>query len=68
MKEAKLIKIKAELVPVYEDKLTRQQRKSTKRCTMELYQLWTEYEENTRSARSLLEAGCRLVCPNIDVV
>ena len=43
----------------------RQQRKSTKRCTKELYQLWTEYEENTRSARSLLEAGSRLVCPNI---
>ena len=66
MKEAKLIKIQAELV--YEEKLTRQQRKSTKRCTKELYQLWTEYEENTRSARSLLEAGSRLVCPNIDVV
>ena len=46
----------------------RQQRKSTKRCTKELYQLWTEYEENTRSARSLLEAGSRLVCPNIDIV
>ena len=58
----KIIKLQFRVASI--QKLTRQQRKSTKRCTKELYQLWTEY------ARSLLdlEAGSRLVCPNIDVV
>ena len=49
---------------VLEQKLTRVQRKSTKKANSAIYTLWTEYEEGERSARSLLEAGSRLICPS----
>lgn len=63
VKESRLVKLQAQLV--YEQKLTRTQRKATKRADSQLYNLWTQYEEGERSAGSLLEAASQLICPRV---
>ena len=52
---------------IHREDLERQQRAGTHTTTKQLDTLWTEYEADERTARSLLGAGCRLICPRISM-
>jgi hypothetical protein len=48
---------------VFREDLDRAQRLRSKRVNAKLTALWAEFHHEARSARSLLSAGSRLICP-----
>ena len=52
---------------IHREDLERRQRAGAHRVTAQLEKLWTEYESDERTARSLLGAGCRLICPRVSM-
>ncbi len=64
-KEAMLVTVAVQLI--HREDLERRQRAGTHAVTKHLDRLWTEYEADERTARSLLGAGCRLICPRVSM-
>ena len=64
-KEAMLVTVAVQLI--HREDLERRQRAGAHRVTAQLEKLWTEYESDERTARSLLGAGCRLICPRVSM-
>ena len=55
------MRMTAELV--YREDMQRHQRQGATHVSARLHSLWEEYRTGARSARSLLSAGSRLICP-----
>lgn len=51
---------------VFQEDVTRTQRTRSVDINKKLRELWVEFRSGTRSARNLLSAGSRLICPRPD--